>query len=199
MSGVWGHLEGVSPYSTVRGEVADLSDDASVAPVTFEEFVATRGPALLRLARLLTGDEGRAEDAVQDVFVLLISKWASVARADNIDAYVRRMLVNRVNAWWRRPARRESAHDMTALATVATVVDSSARPETDDVIDRDVLMNALAALPPKQRIVLVLRHFDGCSDVEIAHLLRCPDSTVRSHARRGLAALRWNLEQGEAR
>ncbi|MER6596551.1 sigma factor, partial [Micromonospora purpureochromogenes] len=62
--------------------------------MTFEEYVSSRGPALVRLARLLTGDEHRAEDLTQDVLARAYVHWRRIARADHPDVYVRRMLVN---------------------------------------------------------------------------------------------------------
>ncbi|GAA2217144.1 hypothetical protein GCM10010429_47950 [Micromonospora olivasterospora] len=61
--------------------------------MTFEEY-STRGPALLRLARLLTGDEHRAEDLTQDVLARAYVHWRRIAGVDRPDVYVRRMLVN---------------------------------------------------------------------------------------------------------
>jgi RNA polymerase sigma factor (sigma-70 family) len=59
---------------------------------------------------------------------------------------------------------------------------------------RAQLAEALALLPRQQRSVLVLRHFDGLSDTEIATLLGCSTSTVRSAASRGLTRLRHALD-----
>jgi RNA polymerase sigma factor (sigma-70 family) len=56
--------------------------------------------------------------------------------------------------------------------------------------DRDALRRALAVLPPRQRAVLVLRYLEDLPDTTIAMLLGCSPGTVRSHASRGLAALR---------
>ena len=82
--------------------------------MTFEEYVGSRGPALVRLARLLTGDEHRAEDLTQDVLARAYVHWRRIARADRPDVYVRRMLVNANNSWWRRRSSRELAVDTFA-------------------------------------------------------------------------------------
>ncbi len=118
-----------------------------------------------------------------------MTHWGRVAAADNLDAYVRRMVVNRLNSWWRRAARREQPRATADLPLVAV------SDQAGSVVDRRVLVRALAALPPKQRTVLVLRHYEGCSDAEIADLLGCPPATVRSHALRGLRALRTALTE----
>ena len=65
---------------------------ARLEGMTFEEYVLARGAALVRFARLLTGDDHRAEDLVQDVLVKAYVNWKRVTSADQPDRYVRRML-----------------------------------------------------------------------------------------------------------
>jgi hypothetical protein len=77
--------------------------------VTFEEYVLVRGGSLVRFARLLTGDEHRAEDLVQDVLAKAYVHWRRVGGLDRPDLYVRRMLVNAHHSWRRRRANREVA------------------------------------------------------------------------------------------
>ena len=82
--------------------------------MTFEEYVGSRGPALIRLARLLTGDEHRAEDLTQDVLARAYVQWRKIAGADRPDVYVRRVLVNANASWWRRRSSHELAVDTFA-------------------------------------------------------------------------------------
>ena len=113
--------------------------------MTFEEYVLTRGPALVRLARLLLGDDHRADDLVQEVLAKAYPRWARIARADDPDRYVRRMLVNARNSWWRRAVRRReiSLAGVDALPASSSGVDSA---------DRDALWQLVAALPaPRAR------------------------------------------------
>ncbi|MEU1396915.1 sigma factor [Micromonospora zamorensis] len=76
--------------------------------MTFEEYAFARTSALIRLARLLTDDEHRAEDLVQEVLARAYSRWGRISRTNRPDAYVRRMLVNAHNSWWRRRSSRRS-------------------------------------------------------------------------------------------
>jgi RNA polymerase sigma factor (sigma-70 family) len=75
---------------------------------------------------------------------------------------------------------------------VAAVADDHA----GTVADRDYLMRALAALPKRQRTVLVLRYYSDLSELEIADVLGCSVGTVKSQASRGLARLRAVVERG---
>jgi RNA polymerase sigma-70 factor (sigma-E family) len=151
--------------------------------VTFEEFVHSRGAALVRFARLLTDNDARADDLVQEVLAKAFVSWRRVSAADRPDVYVRRMLVNANRSWWRRRSSSE--------LSVAVPLD---RPGTDDlgheVVERDHLWRLVMTLPTRQRAVLVLRYYEDLDDGTIAEILSCSAVTVRTTAWRGLAALR---------
>jgi RNA polymerase sigma-70 factor (sigma-E family) len=155
----------------------------------FAAYVRDRCEYLLRIAVLLTGDWHAAEDLVRASLAKLYRAWPRIQAADP-DAYVRQIMVNTQRSWWRGRWRRERpAPDLRAVA-----------PEglgTEDFAERQVLRllvrQALAALPARQRIVLVLRYCEDLPDTEVAELLGCSPATVRVHAHRGMRALREQL------
>ena len=147
----------------------------------FEAFVVARSAQLLRLALGLTGDRGTAEDLLQTALTKTYVNWSKVRRADDPDAYVRRLLVNTHTSWWRR---RRVAEVLTDVPRTQSVHQQAA------VEDLDALAQALAHLGPRQRAVVVLRYYEDRPDAEIAALLGCSEATVRSQASRGLAVLR---------
>ncbi|MEV6925639.1 SigE family RNA polymerase sigma factor [Dactylosporangium sp. NPDC051485] len=152
----------------------------------FHEYVYARGPALMRLACLLTGDPHRAEDLLQEVLVSAYAKWHRISTAERPDVYVRRMLVNANISWWRRLTNREVAVD--------TVPDRGGGGDHEQAVaDRDAMWRLVSTLPPKQRAVLVLRYYEDLSDAAIAEILSCSTVTVRTHAMRGLATLRGHF------
>jgi RNA polymerase sigma-70 factor (sigma-E family) len=159
--------------------------------VTFEEFAAARLPALMRFAVVLTGDRGVAEDVVQEVLIRLNERWRRIAAAGSPEPYVRRMVVNQYLSWRRRWWRHVPHADPGSAAGAAglPVVPDPAGNHAD----RDALLAELRRLPPRQRAVLVLRYYEGLPDADIAQALGCTPGTVRSHASRGLAALRIEL------
>ena len=165
---------------------------ATPGTLVFEEFVASRGPALVRLARGLLRDPYLAEDVVQDVLGRALLQWARVSAAQDVDAYVRRMVVNACTSWFRRAARRERATDSVL------VLDMPSGDGAENRADRDQLIALLRKLPAKQRAVLVLRHYEGLPDSEIAVMMNCSEVTVRSNAHRGLAKLRDMLTESRA-
>ena len=67
------------------------------------------------------------------------------------------------------------------------------------VVDRAALWDRLAELSERQRAVLVLRHYEQLTDAEIAEVSGCRQSTVRSLAMRGIAALRTAAVMQEER
>lgn len=163
------------------------SDGTGEGHVDFDAFVAARGAHLVRTARRLLRDPHDAEDLVQDVLVKAHQHWATICSRENPEAYLRRMIVNAVTSFWRRAVRRE-------LAVPASDLPATAGPDEAARLDeRDRMMLALRALPPKQRAVLVLRHYEGLADDEIARIMRTSVQTVRSNVHRGLANLRTQL------
>ncbi|MYW03198.1 SigE family RNA polymerase sigma factor [Streptomyces sp. SID3343] len=148
----------------------------------FREFVEGRRTALLRTAYLLCGDRGDAEDLTQATLIKVYAAWDRVARAQNPDGYVRRVLVNTHRS---RTRGRRVVQFLTDRLPDPVGPDSTAT-----LAGRSVLMAALARLPTAQRTVVVLRYWEDRSDVEVAHILGKPVGTVRSRAARGLARLR---------
>jgi RNA polymerase sigma-70 factor (sigma-E family) len=154
-------------------------------PSGFEEFVTARGPRLLRVAWLLTGDAHLAEDLLQTVLARTWPKWPRIA-AENPEAYVRKALVHTHASWWRRKWRAEVPHG-----------DLPDRPQpTDPFADVDLeqaLAHAIRALPVRQRAVVVLRYFEDLSVAETADALGCTEGTVKSQAAKALRTLRERL------
>jgi RNA polymerase sigma-70 factor (sigma-E family) len=156
--------------------------------MTFEEFVAARLPALLRYGMLLTGDPELARDLVQDVLAKSIPRWRRIGAVDEPYAYVRAMMTNEYLSLLRRRKLRTVplTHDALDGPRAPTA------PDPADRVDRDDLWRRLSRLPRKQHAVVVLRYYEGLTDSEIAEVLGCGVSTVRSHASRALATLRVN-------
>ena len=147
----------------------------------FRAFVEGRSPAYL-----LTGDWGHAEDLVQTSLAKVYRVWGRVHDRENLDSYVRRVMVNTYSSWWQRSWRGE--HPTAALPD---------RPVDDSyaaVDQRDRLRRALKTLPTKQRAAVVLRHYDDQSEAEVARILSCSVGTVKSQTARGLARLRELLD-----
>lgn len=143
-----------------RGEGRDPPTDARRSD-GFESWATASGPGLLRFAMVITGNQADAHDAVQDPLVAIYSRWRRVstrAGADNagsVDAYARRIIVNRHISWWRRHGRRERPTAGRELGQLPQQGDHS-RSVSDAIVARGLLVQ----LPVTQRAAVVLRFYD---------------------------------------
>lgn len=152
----------------------------------FEEFVAASSRSLRRTAYLMCGDWHRAEDIVQTVFVRVYLKWDKIEHTEGPGPYTRRAVVNAAIDESRKPWRRERA--------VAEAPDFASRNDhAVAAADRDEVTQALAALPPRQRAVVILRYAEDHDVDTTADLLGISPGTVKSQAARGLATLRKSM------
>jgi RNA polymerase sigma-70 factor (sigma-E family) len=156
----------------------------------YVEYLAARWPYLHRTAFLLCGDAHRAEDVVQDTAIRLYLKWDRVEAADNMNAYVHRILV--------RLCLRQHRSAWSRVLLMARTPDREA-PSAGNVEERDRITRALGRLGPRQRMVIVLRYFCDLSVIETAAALDCSEGNVKSQAARALATLRGLLADLPAR
>jgi RNA polymerase sigma-70 factor (sigma-E family) len=140
--------------------------------LTFEEYVAARGAALVRFARVFSGDDHRAEDLVQEALAKAYPRWGRIVRADRPDVYLRRVIVNSANSWWRRRASRELP--LARPADVPEPADSGS-----EIAERDAMWRRITRLPDRQRAVLVLRYYEDLDDATIAEILGCTPVTPK--------------------
>lgn len=146
-------------------------------------LVAESGDRLLRVAYQLTHDRAGAQDLVQEAIVRVYGSMRRRRRSpDDLYAYLRRAVLNE----FLRTRRLRSSSEVVTDSLPETTVDSGEAA----VLDRAALWSRLAELSQRQRAVLVLRHYEQLTDPEIAEVLGCRQSTVRSLAMRGIAALR---------
>jgi len=145
-----------------------------MTPGELEAIYTAEAPRLLRIAYFVSGSHGLAEDAVAEAFTRCWRRWRNHP-PDAPPAYLRQTLLNVLAKEGRRSGR-------TAPIDPAPVRDSAAD-------DRVTLLAALAVLPRKQRITIVLRYLDDVSEHDVAELLGVPAGTVKSRAARGLRQL----------
>lgn len=151
----------------------------------FTEYVTARSSWLRKVAYLLCGDWHHADDLVQTTITKLYTNWRRAGGVENVDGYVRTILVNTFLAeqrsmWGRRVVLREADDDPAALS-----------PDVDTTLD---LRAALAALPPRQRATVVLRYYCDLSVEQAAQAMNCSPGNVKSQTSRGIDALRRFLE-----
>ena len=125
---------------------------------------------------------------MQTALTKAYSRWKRVARADSPEAYLKTMIVNEHLRWWRRLSNRELPNALSADRRAPAVADPGAAHAS-----RDAAWALLGRLPVRQRAVLVLRYYEDMADDQIAAVLGCGVSSVRSTASRAIAALRQTV------
>ncbi|WP_194907276.1 RNA polymerase sigma factor [Catenulispora rubra] len=156
------------------------------------ELYARHRLPLTRLAVLLLGDTASAEDAVQEVFVKLWSRPDLLKGVAAPSSYLRTAVVNRARSVQRR---RKLEREYAVLDTVD--VEPAEITALVPLEHREV-MEAVKALPTRQREVLVLRYWGDLSETEIARTLGVTRGTVKSTASRGMRAVTARLRAGDA-
>jgi RNA polymerase sigma-70 factor (sigma-E family) len=162
---------------------ADLEADRAVTALYAEHY-----RTLVGLAAFLVRDTSTAEEVVQDSFVAIHSGWRRLRDREKALAYLRRSVVNRSRSILR--------HRM--------VVDKNAPQPPPDMpsaeqgaiaqIERSAVVDALRALPLRQREALVLRFYADLPASQIASIMGISTGAVKSHTARGMSAMRNVLE-----
>ncbi len=150
----------------------------------YTAYVAARLTGWHKTAYLLCADGDRADDVVQATVTTLYRHWRRAAAADNIDAYVHRMLVRHFLSERRRGWSRVLLMPQTPDRPV---------PAETRYEDQEIVRKALAALPRGQRVVLVLRFLCDLSVDDTAAALRCSSGNVKAQTSRGIEAMRAQL------
>lgn len=128
----------------------------------------------------MTGDLALAEDLVNDCFVKLCARPWHLAKVDDPEAYLRRMIVNAARSDIRRKilGRRHVSLPREPVTDPVSAVD-----------DRDALRVLLASLTKRQRTAVILRYYVGLTEQETAAEMGCSVGTVKALASRGRASL----------
>lgn len=162
-----------------RGIAAALPEERWTA---FGEFYRAEYPRMVRVALLVTGSPETAQDVVQDSFVGVWRRWDQLR---DPAGYLYRSVVNGCRSHHRRAAREQKVRALTGLDQPGS---SFAPAGTDELSD------ALASLPHRQRVALVLRFYDDLSEADAAAVLGCRPGTIGSLVHRGLAQLKRVIE-----
>jgi RNA polymerase sigma-70 factor (sigma-E family) len=157
----------------------DEAATAQPASLTFEEVFPVLMRDAYRVAYRLLGDRTEAEDVAQEACARTYSRWASVS--DHAEPWCVRVASNLALDLLR--ARTRAVRRNERLKTNDRVT----APMLDERLD---LYAALAKLPRRQRETVVLRYLGDLSEAQTADLIGCSVGSVKTHASRGLAALR---------
>jgi RNA polymerase sigma-70 factor (ECF subfamily) len=152
----------------------------------FVDLFETEYRRLFATMCLVTGNSAEAEEVVQDAFVRVWERWSHGAEISHPVAYLYRTAINVVRSRARRIVR------ATRLSLLRPVL-----PEDpyQAVVDRHVLLQALAGLTPRQRLAVVLVDLLGMSSSEAGRSMHVRAVTVRVLLSQARAAIRVSLEE----
>ncbi len=145
------------------------------------QLVTEYSPLLLRLACTRLDSPADAEDAVQEVFLRLLSARPRFRDAEHEKAWLIRTTLHRAADFRKSAARRNVPLEEAAQAAAAE--------------DSGEVLAAVRSLPEKYSAVIHLHYYEGYSIKEIATLLGLPASTVGTRLARGRERLRQMLKE----
>jgi RNA polymerase sigma-70 factor (ECF subfamily) len=153
--------------------------------------------SLFRFAFRLLRTREDARDVCQETFLRVLASADRFREGARVSTWLYQIALNLCRDHARKRRRWsvivDGSHDTRSTATV--VVDGAADPSAGIELHerRAAVTRALARIPPEQREVLVLKEFEGLKLREIAEILGCPESTVKSRMYYGLAGLKQAL------
>jgi RNA polymerase sigma-70 factor (sigma-E family) len=147
---------------------------------------------LVRLAVLMTGDQGSAEDIVQDAFLGLYRRWDHLTDLPNPLAYLRASVLNGCRTALRRRSRTDRAHYLSEVPSESAEARALLSEEQRSVA------RAIRDLPDRQREALVLRYYLDMSEADAAEAMRVSRGAVKSATSRALAAIGRRLKEGQS-
>jgi RNA polymerase sigma-70 factor (ECF subfamily) len=171
--------EGIDSQSP-RYRPGSREDFDRLYTVTYQRVFGT----VLTLLR----DRAAAEDCAQETYLRAFRAWASWKPSAPAEAWLHRIAINLAISWRRRERLREVGELIRRFG-------APEQSETPDLALRNDLLRELRALPPRQAAALVLRHYHGYSNRDIAHALGIPERTVASRLIRARSQLQRRLTE----
>jgi RNA polymerase sigma-70 factor (sigma-E family) len=173
---------------TLDGALAATGSATRDPDALVADLFAAEGRSLVRLARIFCDDRNAAEDLVQEAFIRLHRAAGSIRDPGRAPAFLRSIVINLARDHNRRGLM--SLRHRGAMRTTDTVPSF----EDDAIAEADAeTLDALRLLPDRQRACLVLRYYLDLPEREIADTLGISPNSVKTHTRRGLAALEERL------
>ncbi|WP_219508774.1 RNA polymerase sigma factor [Nonomuraea ceibae] len=177
-----------------------MDDDEAIArslrgDLTAYEALVARYSALAHRTAALLGARDEAEDVVQEAFVKAYRHLPSFRPGSPFRPWLLRIVANETHNLTRARGRRSELS--VRLAATADVVSGDDPEGAAVATDRRArLLDAVRALPERERRAVVCRYFLQLSEAETAQVLGWPIGTVKSRTHRGLARLRREVGDG---
>lgn len=156
-------------------------------PQDLRDFCADAYPRIVGSMQLYTGDRALAEELAQETFVRVCRDWHRLEQSGNRLGWAQTVAFNLAKSRFRRRYAKRRADTKARNMATAAESNRNAMPDRADVI---AVREAVLALDPKEREVIVMRYFSSLSVAETATALNLAEGTVKTRTRRGIESLR---------
>jgi RNA polymerase sigma-70 factor (ECF subfamily) len=168
---------------------------------SFNQLVLRWERPIYALAYRVIGREEDARDVAQETFLRAFRALGGFKGQAKFSSWLYRITLNLCRDWIRRERRTPVAQAPEGLDLVDLAAESAPSESIEDLVSRKELGRAVAKamsmLPEEQRTAIVLKEYHGLTFQEIADLLGCPLSTVKTRLYQGLTVIRRQLEEGK--
>jgi len=170
---------------------------------SFNELVLRWERPIYALAYRTIGREEDARDVCQETFLRAFRALPRFRGQAKFSSWLYRIALNLCHDWLRRERRTPIVPAPEGVDPIELVAEADPSESIEDVLARKdlsrVVSRAMAALPEEQRTAIVLKEYHGLTFQEIADLVGCPLSTVKTRLYQGLTVLRRELAKGADR
>lgn len=166
---------------------------------SFNQLVVRWERPIYALAYRVIGREEEARDVVQEAFLRAYRSLGGFRGQAKFSSWLYRITLNLCRDWIRRHRRAPFVETPEGVDVIEMAGEHGPTESVEDLVARQDLgafvTRALDALTEDQRTAIVLKEYQGLTFQEIADLLGCPLSTVKTRLYQGLVVLRRELEQ----
>src|SRR5919199_2106278 len=166
---------------------------------SFNQLVLRWERPIYALAYRVIGREEDARDVCQEAFLRAFRALKGFKGQAKFSSWLYRITLNLCRDWIRRERRQPVAQAPEGVDLIELAAESTPSESIEELVARReigrAVARAMAALPDEQRTAIILKEYHGLTFQEIADLLDCPLSTVKTRLYQGLSVLRRQLQQ----
>ena len=198
------------PASNLVTRVDPMMDDEELVARSrggdldsFNQLVLRWERPIYALAYRVIGREEDARDVAQETFLRAFRALGGFKGQAKFSSWLYRITLNLCRDWIRRERRSNIAPVPEGVDIVELAGEATPTQTIEDLVARkqlgEAVAKAMALLPEEQRTAIILKEYHGLTFQEIADLLDCPLSTVKTRLYQGLTVLRRHLQHAERR
>jgi len=166
---------------------------------SFNQLVLRWERPIYALAYRVIGREEEARDVAQETFLRAFRALKGFKGQAKFSSWLYRITLNLCRDWIRREKRAPVAQAPEGIDLVELAGEATPAESIEELVGRRQLgravSKAMAVLPEEQRTAIILKEYHGLTFQEIAELLDCPLSTVKTRLYQGLSVVRKQLQQ----